>query len=507
MFKIKPIFLILAIITGLMLAACSAEQQIVTVEVPGETVIQTVEVPGETIIQTVEVPGETVIQTVEVPVEVQVPVTQSTIVFWSFENQPDRAEKTQSIIDKFTEKTGINVELVLIDQVSMGTIMAANYAAGTLPDVILVPVTLVGGWYGDGILDPVASTQVIEALDESTFAKGALKMAAVDEGYAAVPTDGWGQLLVYRADLFEKYGLEAPTDYDKIVTAAKVLEENGITGIMAGTDPGHPHTQSTFEHFSLGNGVHLTDGAGNVTLDTPEMITAIRVYADLMANYGPKDTATFYDQTRAAYLAGEAGMVLWSPYLLDEMAGLVDSSMPNCPECSDDPAFIAKNSNFVSALSGPDGGPAQFGKVQYLGITVDADTEAAKQFVEFWMSDGYLDWLAVGPEGKFPMRRGTTENPTEYINGWGKLEVGTDRRAPLSDFYSAEELQAIVEGADSLTMLGVDEGEMELVTAIYEDLVFPRAVGEVIEGVLTPEEAAQQMQTEVEELQTSLAGE
>ncbi|MBN1316230.1 MAG: extracellular solute-binding protein [Anaerolineales bacterium] len=501
MLKKNRIFLVLLLIGALSLPACSAEQQVVTVEVPGETIIQTVEVPGETIIQTEKVPGETVVETVEV----QVPVNQPTITFWSSETQPSRAERTQAIIDRFTEKTGIGVELVLVDQVSMGTIMAANYAASTLPDVTLVPVTLVGGWYSDGILDAAAASEVIEALDESTFAQGALKMISVPEGYSAVPSAGWGQLLIYRADLFEQFGLEPPTDYDKIMAAAIVLEENGITGIMAGTDPGHPHTQSTFEHFSLGNGVHLTDGAGNITLNTPEMITAIEVYADLMANYGPKDTATFYNQTRAAYLAGEAGMVLWSPFLLDEMAGLVDSSLPNCPECSDDPAFIAKNSDFVSALSGPDGGPAQFGKVQYMGITTGADTEATKQFVEFWLSDGYLDWLAVAPEGKFPMRRGTVDDPTAYIDGWAKLEVGVDHRASLSDFYSEEELQAIVDGADSLTMLGVDEGEMELISAIYEDLVIPRAVGEVIEGVLTPEEAAQQIQTEVEELQAALA--
>jgi multiple sugar transport system substrate-binding protein len=476
----------LVIAVGMTLTACGGET-VVTVEVPGETVV------------------ETVIATVEVPVEVS--VVQSTITFWSFETQPDRASKTQAIIGRFTAETGINVELVLVDQVSMGTIMAANFAAGTVPDVVFVPVTLVGGWYGDGILDAAAATAVVDALDVNTFARGALKMVAVDEGYAAVPSDGWGQLLVYRADLFEELGLEPPTDYDKIVAAAMALEENGITGIMAGTDPGHPHTQSTFEHFALANGVHLTDGAGHVTLDTPEMVTAIDTYANLMANYGPKDTATFYDQTRAAYLAGEAGMVLWSPFILDEMAGLVDSALPNCPQCSDDPAFIARNSGFVPAFSGPDGGPAQFGKVQYMGITTGADTAAAQQFVAFWLSEGYLDWLAVGPEGKFPMRRGTPENPTAYVDGWAQLEVGTDRRAPLGDFYNAEALQTIIAGADNLTMLGIDEGELELVTAIYEDLVFPRAVGEVIEGVLTPQEAAQQMQAQVEELQAALAEE
>jgi len=440
-------------------------------------------------------------------VTVEVPVTHPTIIFWSTETQPDRAEQTQAIIERFTGDTGINVKLVLVDQTSMGTVMAANFAAGTLPDVVFMPVPLVGGWYADGILDAVMATVVIEALDKNTFAQGALKMVAVDAGFAAVPSDGWGQLLIYRADLFKELGLESPTDYDKIVAAAMALEKSGITGIMAGTDPGHPHTQSTFEHFALANGVHLTDGVGNVTLNTPAMVTAIETYANLMANYGPKDTATYWQQSRAAYLAGETGMILWSPFVLDELAGLRDSTFPNCSECGDDPGFIAKNSGFVPAFSGPDGGPAQFGKVNYMGITTGADTESARQFVEYWLSEGYLDWLGVAAEGKFPMRRGTSENPTEYIDGWGQLEVGVDRRAPLGDFYSAGELEIIVQGADNLTMLGIDEGELELVTAIYEELVFPRAIGDVIEGVLTPEGAAQQIQMEVEEIQAVLKSE
>ena len=35
-------------------------------------------------------------------------------------------------------------------------------------------------------------------------------MAAVDNGVAAVPVDGWTQMVVYRKDLFDKAGLDAP---------------------------------------------------------------------------------------------------------------------------------------------------------------------------------------------------------------------------------------------------------------------------------------------------------
>ncbi|MBU2511335.1 extracellular solute-binding protein [bacterium] len=427
-----------------------------------------------------------------------------TITFWSFEAQPARAKATKGIIDRFTTKTGVNVKLILIAQENLGSIMAANYAAGTLPDVVFMPVVLAGGWEADGILDASAANKVIQSLGEKTFSQGALKMVSVKKGYAAVPSDGWGQLLVYRSDLFKKLKLDPPTDFNKILIAAKTLEESGLAGIMAGTDPGHPHTQSCIEHFMLANGVQLTDGKGNITLNTPKMVRAIELYTQLMKKYGPKDTSTYWRQTRASYLAGKAGMVLWSPFILDELAGLVNTSLPNCAECVNDRAFIAKNSGFVPAFSGPDGVPAQYGKVNYMGITTGADFNAATQFVTFWLNEGYLDWLEVAAEGKFPMRRGTQENPTKFIDGWSHLKVGVDTRATLSDFYGAKELETIIQGANNISLLGIAEGEIELVSAIYSELVFPRAIGDVMEGLITPEEAASQIQKEVEKLKKDL---
>ena len=496
----------------LMLAACQAEVVEVT------RIVTETETVTETITEEVEVTrvveGEVITETVVEEVEVTRVVEAegggsdgSTIVFWSTETQPARAERTQQIIEAFTAETGINVELVLVDENNIDSIMAANLAAGTLPDVTLMPLDFAAGWVADGIVDPAAAAAVVDALDASTFSEGALGLVETPDGPAGVPSDGWGQFIVYRTDLFAELGLDAPTDFDSIRAAADALEAAGYIGIMSGTDPGQVFTQQTFEHFALANGVSLTDADGNVTLDTPEMVEALAYYTSLMAEVGPKDTATYWDQSRALYFAGEVGMTVWSPFIMDEMAGLRDSVLPSCDECADDPAFIAKNSAFVPAFSGPSGSPAQYGQVTYFGITTNADTAAAQTFVEYWLSDGYLSWLGVAAEGKFPMRRGTAENPNEYIDGWGQLEVGVDRRAPLSDFYSAEVLDNLIQGANNIDRWGFADGQGELVSAIYSELIIPQAIADIMDGFLTPEEAAAQLQAQVEEIQASLGGE
>lgn len=487
-------FVSLLMLAAIILAACAPATTLTP-----EVIVETVEVEK---IVTEEV---YVTQEVVVTEEVEKIVPGETITFWSTENQPERAQKTQGIIDRFTEQTGIGVELVLVEENVIDSVMAANFAAGTLPDVVFHPLDFAFAWNAEGILDAAAATAVVNDLGVETFSEGALALVSTADGnYMDVPSDGWGQLLVYRSDLFDELGLAAPTDFDSILAAAMACEEAGYTGILAGTDPGQVFTQQNFEHFALANGAELIDADGTVTVDTPEMIEALAYYADLMANYGPKDTATYWDQARALYFAGNVCMTVWSPFILDEMAGLRDSVLPNCAECADDPAFIARNSAVVPAWSGPSGAPAQYGQVSYMGITTGANTEAAQEFVKFWLSDGYLDWLGVAAEGKFPMRFGNAENPTEYLDGWSQLEVGVDSRAPLSDFYSEEVLATIVEGANNIDRWAINQGYGELASAVYTELLFPQYIADMIEGNLTAEEAAAELQTEIEDLLASL---
>lgn len=429
----------------------------------------------------------------------------TTLIFWSTEEQPERAAATQAIINRFTEATGINVSLVLTNEDILDSLMAANLAAGTLPDVMFHPVDYAAAWYADGILSAEAATQVITDLGEENFSALDL-VAAPMGGYLAVPADGWGQLLIYRADLFEAAGLAAPTDFDSIRAAAQALHDpdNNFYGMVVATDPAAVFTQQTFEHFALANGVQLTDAEGNVTLNTPAMVETLAFYTELVTMYGPPGIVDVAG-ARATYFAGQAAMVVWSPFILDEMAGLRDNALPNCPECSENTAFLAGVSGFVPAFVGPSGSaPAQYGQVSLMGISSSAPAEA-QEFVKFWLSEGYLDWLAVAPEGKFPMRRGTPENATQFLEGWSTLPAGVDRKAPLGDFYSQEVINAIAEGATSFSRWGLVQGQGRLVGGVYQELVIPVTLADLINGALTPEEAAAEIQAWVEEIQAAQA--
>lgn len=199
-------------------------------------------------------------------------------------------------------------------------------------------------------------------------------------------------------------------------------------------------------------------------------------------------------------------MIVWSPFILDEMAGLRDAATPACDECAGDIAFLAKNSAIVPAFSGPSGSPAQYGQISYVGVGTGADVPSAQMFIEYWFNAGYVDWLSTSPEGKFPMRRGTADNPTEFVDGWSQLETGVDRKAKLSEFYGPEVIQSLIDGTANFSRWGFLQGQGELVTAIYSSLPVPRAISDVLDGSLSAEEAATEIQLAAEEELSFLTG-
>ena len=54
---------------------------------------------------------------------------------------------------------------------------------------------------------------------------------------AAVPVDGWTQMVVYRKDLFKQAGLEPPTSYKNITKAVKAFSGGEMFGFVAVLPP------------------------------------------------------------------------------------------------------------------------------------------------------------------------------------------------------------------------------------------------------------------------------
>jgi multiple sugar transport system substrate-binding protein len=427
------------------------------------------------------------------------------ITFWLSEDVAQRVNAIQQIVNRFQQQSGVQVKVVAIAEDQLASQIQTASAAGSLPDV-MGPLSLgfVQNLATDDLADADAANQVVDSLGRDTFSQRALSLVESDGKPMGVPSDTWTQLLVYRKDLFQKAGLGKPDTLAKILAAATKLKQQGQNGIVAATKSGDSFTEQTFEYFALANGCQLVDDQGNIQLTSPQCVGTFSFYNDLIKN-GSAKGGQDVDTTRAAYFAGKAAMIVWSSFLLDELAGLRNDALPTCPECRSDKRFLSKNSGVVTAISGSGGGePTQFGEISNYVIVKDSNVDAAKQFVQFMMSDGYEDWLAVTPEGRFPARSGTKDNPQEYIQAWNKMKVGVDTKAPLSELYPPDVLEALTKSTDTMNRWGFAQGQGKIVGALATEQPIPKALAAMLDGQLTPDAAAKQAQADVEEIAQSI---
>jgi multiple sugar transport system substrate-binding protein len=187
---------------------------------------------------------------------------------------------------------------------------------------------------------------------------------------------------------------------------------------------------------------------------------------------------------RNALLDGRTGIIMTSPAILPDLAGLNPAAIPGCPECEMDESGVnslARNTGILTEIRGPNGEPTSFGNMTVLGITTAADREASQAFAEYWFEEGYQRWLSVNPERKVPMRLGTTSEPRVYIDNWGSEPLGTSDMS-LADIYGQEVVALLRDGIAASPRWGLREGYGSLMTRLYDDFIISIVLQEMLSG-------------------------
>ena len=425
-------------------------------------------------------------------------VVYADIKFWTTEVQPARMAKQEEMAKAFEAKTGIKVDVIPIEEKELGTRATAAAAAGDLPDVIYHTLQYVLPWAEAGILDVDANNDVVKDLGKDTFAPGALNMAKSGSKIAAVPVDGWTQMVVYRKDLFENADLAPPTSYANIVAAVeKLSKQNGMFGFVAATKTDENFMSQVLEHVLLANGCSPVDSAGIAEMGSA-CVEAIDFYEELAKASPPGDL--FWQQSRELYFAGKAAMIIWSPFIMDELAGLRDSAPPTI---NDDPTSpeLASKTGFITNFAGPSNpSGAAWADVRFMIITDSANTEVAQEWIKYAVGDGYVQTLSIAPEGKFPVRRGDASDSDKFVQAWSSLPVGVDRKAPLKDLYDASVINDIVAGLDVAERWGVKEGQLSAASKVINSQIINREVREVIDGNKSASDAVAAINSQISDI-------
>jgi len=409
------------------------------------------------------------------------------LTIWVPEKSEAHQEVVNDIVTNFQDTHNVNVEVLFVAPNLLPDLVAAitPTSTATLPDIIIHPIEYTIGWAEQGILNLDAAETAVTNMGADTFNQAALELVSVNGQPAAIPSDGFQQILIYRTDWFDERNLATPDNYDTMLTAAEAIYdlENLRSGFVIPTESNLQSTQKVFEHLAAANGCQLINEAGEVQLTNPACNEAITFYYDIVHQFSPTGVQTD-TSTRNAYLEGRTGMIMTPSTILPQLAGLDENNVPSCPDCNRNIKHLAENSGIITMLSGRNGASANFGEFTNLGITSEADMETAVLFAEYWFNEGYETWLAVESERKVPLRQGTDTNPTQYIDKWGREPLaGSDQS--LEDLYGEEVVTQLRDGIAESNRWGIPQGQGGIVTDLYRELALSVVLQEMLSGYFT----------------------
>ncbi|RMH00696.1 MAG: extracellular solute-binding protein [Chloroflexi bacterium] len=411
------------------------------------------------------------------------------LTVWVNETSPEHEAVLQTMTADLAQ-AGINVEFVMVSPMLLPKLVNTAVLSDTLPDIILHPLEFTIGWAERGILNPNAATAALEAIGRNTFNPDALELVTVNGQVAALPIDGFHRLLLYRTDWFNERGLLPPDNYEAMLTAAETIynREQLVTGFVIPTESNLVTTQQSFEHIATANGCQLVDTKGEILILEPACREALDFYFTIIHNYSPPGVQTDIS-ARNAFLDGRTGMIMASPRILPQLAGLDEKRLPACPECIETADFLVNNTGILTHIRGNStlASPTAFSEITYLGITSKADPETAVTFARYWFNEGYEAWLAVEPERKVPMRWGTAESPRRFIDNWGTQPIAQSNQS-LTDIYGPQLVQQLREDIVTPTRWGYAQKHGELITVLYEELTFSIVLQEMLSGYFTPDQ-------------------
>lgn len=391
----------------------------------------------------------------------------SSIDVWINETSEEHRQALQIMADDFTDRNGVDVALQFITPALMPELAATAVLSGTLPDVILHPLEYTASWAENGILDAQAANITIDEIGRDTFDEGALELVEVAGQTAAIPSDGYQQLLLYRSDWFEENRLDRPDNYEAMMAGAETLydPDNLVSGLVIPTESNLVNTQRAFEHLALANGCQLINDSGEILLLEPECRDALDFYYAIINQFSPPGVQTD-TSARNAYLDGRTAMIMSSPSIL---ADLVRTNR------------LDRDTGIVTRLGGDKSSveAANFGHITYLGITPGAE-KAAAAFANYWFNEGYQTWLEVDSERKVPMRLGTIDRPRFYIDAWGTSPILQGES--LNDIVGPETVEQLRDGIGSAGRWGFGQGQGELIGDLYNELTFSIVLQEMLSG-------------------------
>ena len=231
----------------------------------------------------------------------------------------------EGLITKFSAETGIDVEVLTgpLDQILEKTLF--DFVSGTSSiDVFVYTDTSMHSGLSNYLL-PLDDYIKTAGADYkfNDILDSAVGLNKLNGKIYGIPFRYGVYMLYYRQDLFDKYDVKVPETWTEFNAAAKQITEglraDGIDDVYGLVHPGEAGhiIYEVFKTWLAGHGGVIADENGNVKLNSPEAVQALKTMVEPYQNgwVSPDTPAMPLDKSIAAFQNGKAAMSLcYSPY-------------------------------------------------------------------------------------------------------------------------------------------------------------------------------------------------
>lgn len=227
----------------------------------------------------------------------------------------------QEIADKWTETSGVKVNVEVVDWDNYWTLLEAGASGGTMPDVFWMHSNTAQMYMENDILLKLNDyIDKDETIDMSKYYEGVKDLYTRSDGNIyALPKDHDTIALLYNKAIFDKYGVQYPTDkwtWEDMYAAAKKISEDS-KGEVYGMAMNTSNNQDGWYNliYSYGGQV-ITDDHKGTTIGSDKAKAGMEMTRKLLTVGAPQSVVA-ETGTDSLFMSNKVGMITQGSWMIN----------------------------------------------------------------------------------------------------------------------------------------------------------------------------------------------
>ena len=227
----------------------------------------------------------------------------------------------QEIADKWTETSGVKVNVEVVDWDNYWTLLEAGASGGTMPDVFWMHSNTAQMYMeNDLLLDLTDYISKDSSIDLSKYYEGVKNLYTRNDGKVfALPKDHDTIALLYNKAIFDKYGVEYPTDawtWDDMYEAAKKITEDSKGDVYGMAMNTSNNQDGWYNAIYCYGGKVVTDDHKGTTIGSAESKAGMEMIRKLLTVGAPQSVVA-ETGTDSLFMSGKVGMITQGSWMIN----------------------------------------------------------------------------------------------------------------------------------------------------------------------------------------------